>query len=73
MGSRPVTIRVGIIGCGFISQLHSRALKGVIGAGHVDAAIVAACDADITRAERCASAHGATLATTDPSEVLAAV
>jgi predicted dehydrogenase len=66
-------IRVGIIGCGFISQLHSRALRGILDAGLVDAAVVAACDADLARAQSCATAHGATLATTDAAEVLAAV
>jgi len=68
-----MTIRVGFIGCGFISQLHSRALRGILDAGLVDATVVAACDVDLTRAERCASAHGASLSTTDPSEVIAAV
>ena len=32
-GARAVTLRVGIIGCGFIAALHSRALKGVVDAG----------------------------------------
>ncbi|MEA3055141.1 MAG: hypothetical protein QOD30_573, partial [Actinomycetota bacterium] len=59
--------------CGFISQLHSRALRGIVEAGLVDAAVVAACDADLARAEACASAHGASLATTDPAQVLSAV
>jgi UDP-N-acetyl-2-amino-2-deoxyglucuronate dehydrogenase len=66
-------IRVGIVGCGFISQLHSRALRGIIKAGHVDAAVVAACDEDLVRAEACANAHGAALATTDAGAVLDAV
>jgi predicted dehydrogenase len=68
-----MTIRVGIIGCGFISQLHSRALRGILDAGLVDAAVVAACDADLDRAEACAKAHGASLATTDAAAVLSAV
>ena len=67
-----MTVRVGIVGCGFIAALHSRALKGVIDAGLADAAVVATCDADLRRAESFARAHGAT-ATTDPGEVLGAV
>lgn len=68
-----MTIRVGLIGCGFITQLHSRALRGILKAGLVDAAIVATCDVDLARAEAAAKAHDAPLATTDPAAVLAAV
>jgi predicted dehydrogenase len=39
----------------------------------VDAAVVAACDVDLGRAEACARAHGAPLATSDPAAVLSAV
>lgn len=53
-----MTTRIGIIGCGFISQLHSRALRGIIKAGLVDAAVVAAHDVDPARAAACARAHG---------------
>lgn len=68
-----MTVRIGLIGCGFITQLHSRALRGIIKAGLVDAAVVATCDVDIARAETCAKPHGATLVTTDPAQLLAAV
>jgi predicted dehydrogenase len=68
-----MTTRIGIIGCGFITQLHSRALRGIIKGGLADAAVVATCDADVTRAQACADPHGATLVTTDPDELLAAV
>jgi predicted dehydrogenase len=54
-----VTTKIGIIGCGFITQLHSRALKGVIKAGLADAAVVASNDRDRDRAAACAKAHGA--------------
>ena len=68
-----MTIRVGLIGCGFIAHLHSRAIKGIIDAGLVDARVVATCDADRTRAEAFARPHRAELVTTDPDEVLDAV
>jgi predicted dehydrogenase len=68
-----MTIRIGLIGCGFISQLHSRALRGLIAAELVDAAVVAACDVDTGRATAAAKAHGADLVTDDPSSVIAAV
>src|SRR5437660_183062 len=45
-----MTVRVGIVGCGFIAALHSRALKGIVDAGLVDAAVVATCDTDLDRA-----------------------
>ena len=66
-------IRIGLIGCGFITQLHSRALRGITRAGLVDAAVVATCDLDRARAESCARAHDADLVATDPGEVIAAV
>jgi predicted dehydrogenase len=66
-------IRVGIVGCGFIAAIHSRALKALAAAGLVDAAVVATCDRDRDRAEAFARAHRAALVTTDPAELLAAV
>jgi UDP-N-acetyl-2-amino-2-deoxyglucuronate dehydrogenase len=66
-------MRVGIVGCGFIGTLHSRALRALTAAGHVDAAVVATCDVDLDRAEACARPHGAATATTEPAELLAAV
>jgi predicted dehydrogenase len=68
-----VTTRIGIIGCGFITMLHSRALKGLIDGEVVDAAVVAACDTDLDRAQRVAKAHRAEVATTDPGELLSQV
>jgi len=68
-----MTVRVGIVGCGFIAALHSRALKGIVDAGLVDAAVVATCDTDLDRAVAFARAHRAAIATTDSAEVLAAV
>ncbi|HUF33392.1 MAG TPA: Gfo/Idh/MocA family oxidoreductase [Acidimicrobiales bacterium] len=66
-------IEIGIIGCGFIGTIHSRAIKGVVGAGLVDASVVATCDVDLERARASARPHGAALATTDPHELLDAV
>src|SRR5688572_24707012 len=66
-------IRIGLVGCGFIAHLHSRALKGIIDAGMVDARVVATCDVDRGRAEAFARPHGAALVTTDPAEVFGAV
>jgi len=68
-----VTTKIGIIGCGFITMLHSRAIKGLVDADLVDAAVVAACDTDLARAQTVARAHGADVATTDPAALLAAV
>jgi predicted dehydrogenase len=36
--------RVGLIGCGFIGRLHSRALRGLIRRGLVDVEYAAVCD-----------------------------
>jgi predicted dehydrogenase len=66
-------IRVGLVGCGFIAAIHSRALKALGAAGLVDAAVVATCDTDRTRAETFARAHGAEVVTDDLGAVLDAV
>ena len=64
---------MGIIGCGFIGGVHSRALKGLHRGGLVDAPVVAVCDPDLERARSFGSAHGASLVTSDPAELLADV
>jgi UDP-N-acetyl-2-amino-2-deoxyglucuronate dehydrogenase len=66
-------IRVGLVGCGFIAAIHSRALKALCDGGLVDAAVVATCDRDPGRAEAFARAHRADLATGDLGRVLEAV
>jgi predicted dehydrogenase len=68
-----VTLRIGIIGCGFIGTIHSLALRALVAGGAVDARVVATCDADVRRAEAFARPHGAGLATTDAGELLAEV
>jgi predicted dehydrogenase len=66
-------IRVGLVGCGFIAAIHSRALKALGAAGLVDAAVVATCDRDPARAEAFARAHDADVVTDDLGAVLDAV
>ena len=66
-------IRIGLVGCGFIAAIHSRALKALRDGGLVDAEVVATCDPDPGRAEAFARAHRAELATDDLGRVLEAV
>jgi UDP-N-acetyl-2-amino-2-deoxyglucuronate dehydrogenase len=66
-------IRVGLVGCGFIAAIHSRALKALTAAGMVDAAVVATCDRDVARAEAFARGHRADVATDDLERLLDAV
>lgn len=68
-----MTIRIGIIGCGFMGATHSRCLRALHRRGIVDAPVVALCDTDIERARSMASHHAAEIVTADPAEVLAAV
>ena len=67
-----MTINVGFIGCGWIGGAHSRALRAIVQAGLCDARVVATSDPHLERAEAFAAAHGASIATTDPGEVVAA-
>ena len=67
-----MTTRVGIVGCGFIAQLHSRALKGVLKAGHADAEVAAVCDVDRAKAEAFAAVWSADVVD-DPFALVAAV
>jgi len=69
-----MTLRIGLIGCGFVAAFHSRSIKALAGAGLVDAAVVATCDLDQARAQAFAAAHGADVEVTgDVGEVLARV
>ena len=67
-----VTLRVGFVGCGWIAGTHSRAIRGLIQGGLVDAQVVATCDPHLERAEAFAKPHGAAVASTDPADVFAA-
>lgn len=68
-----MTTRIAIIGCGWIGAVHSRALRGLIRSGMVDAAVVATCDDDLDRALAFARAQEAAVATTDPNVALEGV
>ena len=57
-----MTIRVGIVGCGFIGRLHSVVLGALVKAGLVDAVVAATYDTDRTRASALAEPHGARVA-----------
>jgi predicted dehydrogenase len=70
-GRVAVTLSVGIVGCGTIGGAHSFTLKAIAKASLADVAVVATCDSDLPRAEAYARAHGAAVATTDPTEVIA--
>src|SRR5687767_5022641 len=61
-GPRSLALRVGVVGCGFIANVHSWALWAVRKAGLFDVNIVAVCDRDGDRA--------ATLARPNDAEVL---
>lgn len=60
-----MTTRIAILGCGWIGAVHSRALRGLVRAGVVDAAVVATFDLDLDRALAFARPHEAEVATTD--------
>ncbi len=64
------SLRVGLIGCGFIGRFHSRALSGLIHHGLVDAEYAAVCDAVEERARSFAETAGVPIVTTDPAEVI---
>lgn len=53
------SIRIGVVGCGFIANVHSWALWAVRKVGLCDVRITAVCDADADRAARLAEANGA--------------
>ena len=55
-----MTVRVGLVGCGFIGFIHSYTLHLLTEHGVVDAAVVATFDADPERAASFAAVHGAT-------------
>jgi predicted dehydrogenase len=71
--TRRPALRIAIIGCGFVGGIHSMVLWGLRRAGCTDAAVVACCDTDLERARLFAMFHGASLATTDPTDAMAAV
>ncbi len=52
-------LRVGLVGCGFIGNVHSWALWALRKTGVVDLSVVAVCDADAERAAGLAAPHDA--------------
>lgn len=54
-----MTLRVGLVGCGFIGGLHSFVLGALSKAGLVDARVTATLDVDRDRAVQRAEQHGA--------------
>lgn len=63
-------LRIGLIGCGFIGRFHSRAVRGLIRLGLVDAEYAAVCDERIERAREFAEITGARLVTADAEELI---
>jgi predicted dehydrogenase len=67
-GARP---RIGLIGAGFIGTFHSKAIRGLIAAGLVDAEYVAVADLDADRAGEFARAAGVPVVLTDGEALIA--
>ena len=65
-----MTLRVGIVGCGFIGRFHSRNLKDVVRSNLVNAEVVATCDRDPARAAGFARILGAARSTTQADELI---
>lgn len=63
-------LRVGLIGCGFIGRFHSRAIRGLIRLGLVDAEYAAVCDIVQERARAFADIAGVATVTADPQEII---
>ncbi len=59
-------LHIGLIGCGFIGRFHSRAIRGLIRLGLVDARYVAVCDRIEERARDFAERAEVPIVTTDP-------
>ena len=65
-----MTLRVGLLGCGFQGAVHARSIGALAGAGLVDAEVVVTHDPDRHRAEALAALSGAAVAD-DPEAVVA--
>ncbi len=64
-----MTVRVALIGCGFIGRFHSAAIRAIAGRGLLDVEYVAVCDENADRARSFARITGAE-AVTDAAEVI---
>ena len=58
-------MRVGIVGCGFIANIHSWALWALRKAGLFDVRVVAVCDRDAERAAALAGPNDASIVEID--------
>ncbi len=54
-----MTVRLGLIGSGFIARIHAESLRALIAARCIDAELVAVCDSEPRRADRLAGRTGA--------------
>jgi len=63
-------LRIGLIGCGFIGRFHSRALRGLIRRGLVDAEYAAVCDTSEERARSFADIAEVRTVTTNATKVI---
>lgn len=63
-------LKIGLIGCGFIGQFHSRAIRGISRLGLLDIDYATVCDRDEKRARSFAELAGATMITTDPYDLI---
>lgn len=57
-----MTVRIGLVGCGFIGRVHSFAIERLVRAGLVDARVTSTYDVDPARAAATAADHGAAAA-----------
>ena len=64
-----MTVRVALIGCGFIGRFHSAAIRAVVNRELLDVEYVAVCDENADRARSFARITGAE-ATTDAAAVI---
>ncbi|MEO6197183.1 MAG: Gfo/Idh/MocA family oxidoreductase [Dehalococcoidia bacterium] len=65
-----MTLRVGLIGCGFIGRFHSTSIRSIAARGLLDIQYTVVCDEDEKRAQSFAGVTGAR-ATSEPLEVVA--
>ncbi len=68
-----MTVRVGLVGCGFIGTVHAFALKALIGGGLADAAIAGLCDSDPDKAASLAGLLGDPQVFEDAGDLIDAV
>ncbi len=65
-----IPFRIGLVGCGFIGRFHSRAIRGLIRLGLVNAEYAAVCDTVPKRARSFSELTAVPQVTTDPRELI---